>query len=291
MWFAEGVEMPEGPELAYSRDRLKKIIEGRSILELAPGISGRYSKKLPEGYEAINKLVVASPIKVDEIGTRGKFMWWRLQVPGDPEYWFMHCSYGMSGAWQTKPTKHTAFVVEYGTNKITRDSQNLYFNDARHFGTIKFVRGGAAHRKKLESLGPCILGGQVTPEIFAEKMLRKPALPICEAMMDQAGVSGIGNYLRAEILYDCGVDPWRNVTEITSAEYVKLCESTIRIAEASYKSQGATISTYRTVDDSKGTTQFDFEAYGRKECTHGHPITRRQDGNGRMVHWCPRCQA
>lgn len=282
--------MPEGPELAYSRDRLKKLIEGKSMLEISPGISGRYAKKLPEGYEAFNKLVGASPVKVDEIGTRGKFMWWRLQAPGDPEYWFMHCTYGMSGAWQTKPSKHTSFVVEYGTHKITRDSQHLYFNDARHFGTIKFVRGGAVHRKKLESLGPCILGGQLTPEIFAEKMLRKPALPICEAMMDQHGVSGIGNYLRAEILYDCRVDPWRNVTDITSAEYVALCEATIRIAEASYKSQGATISTYRTVDDSKGTTQFDFEAYGCKECPSGHEITRRQDGNGRMVHWCERCQ-
>jgi len=282
--------MPEGPELAYSRDRLKKIIEGRNILEVTPGTSGRYAKKLPDGYAEFNALVERSPVKVEEIGTQGKFMWWRLQVPGDPEYWFMHCSYGMSGAWQTKPTKHTAFTIGHGTHKITRDGGFLYFNDARHFGTIKFVRGGAAHRKKLKSLGPCILGGGLTPEIFAEKMLRKPALPICEAMMDQSGVAGIGNYIRAEILFDCGVDPWRNVTEITSEEYVKLCEATVRIAEASYKSQGATISTYRTVDDAKGTTQFDFKAYGCKECPSGHGIIRRQDGNGRMMHWCGSCQ-
>lgn len=283
--------MPESPELAVSRDRLKKIIEGRNILSVSPGLTGRYTKKLPDGHEEVSALLKSNgPAKIKEVGTHGKFMWWWLKMPQIQDAFFLHCTYGMAAQWNGSPSKHTAYVVEYGTSPITRDNGYLYFNDQRHFGTIKFVRGGEAHRRKLATLGPCILSGGLTLEIFAEKMLKKPTRIIAEALMDQSVVAGVGNYLRAEILYDCGVDPWRNVTELASEEYVKLCEATVRIAEASYKSQGASIKTYRNVDGSTGTTQFDFKAYGRKECPSGHEITRRQDGNGRMIHWCERCQ-
>ena len=281
--------MPEGPELAYSRDRLKKLIEGKSMLEISPGISGRYSKKLPEGYEAFNKLVGASTIKVEEIGTRGKFMWWRLQVLGDPEYWFMHCTYGMSGAWQTKPSKHTAFVVEYGTHKITRDYQHLYFNDARHFGTIKFVRGGAVHRKKLESLGPCILGDSISETLFVQRF-RGKKLPIAEALMNQGIVSGIGNYLRAEILYRSRINPWRLTTDMTDTEYSRLWRDSLDTSMESYNSQGASISTYVTPDGTRGAAQFDFKVYGRKKDDDGDEVVRESDSQNRTIHWCPNKQ-
>lgn len=258
-----------------------------------PGSSGRYSKKLPEGFEELNSLLMNTPVKVEEIGTRGKFMWWRLQAPqapNDQETLFMHCSYGMSGAWQTKATKHTAFMIHYDTHKLSQTAGFLYFNDARHFGTIKFLRGNTMHLKKLESLGPCILGGQLTPEIFAEKMLRKPALPICEAMMNQSGVSGIGNYIKSEALLRAGISPWRNVIDITSEEYVKLCQSVLDVATESYSSQGASIKTYRNVDDSKGTTQFSFKIYSKKVCPIGHPVINETTTDGRTSWWCKDCQ-
>lgn len=282
--------MPEGPELATSRDRLKKIIEGKHLLEVSPGLTGRYMKKLPEGQEEFIERLKAGPARIEEVATHGKFMWWRLQVPGDPEYWFLHCTYGMSAQWGTSPSKHTAYIVKYGTSNITRDSQMIFFNDMRHFGTIKFVRGGAQHRKKLGTLGPCILGGQLTPEIFAEKMLGKPTRTIAEALMDQSAVAGVGNYLKAEALHRAGISPWRGVTEITASEYVGLCKSVLDCASESYRSQGASIKTYRNVDGTKGTTQFDFLVYSRKECPSGHTILREETPEGRTSHWCPGCQ-
>lgn len=281
--------MPESPELAVSRDRLKKIIEGKHLLEVSPGLVGRYTKKPPEGTEIILEALKLGPVKIEEIGTHGKFMWWHLtDSQGNDLY--SHVTYGMSAQWGTSPSKHTAYVVKYGTSNITRDSQMIFFNDMRHFGTIKFVRGGAQHRKKLGTLGPCILGGQLTPEIFAEKMLGKPTRTIAEALMDQSAVAGVGNYLKAEALYRAGISPWRNVTEITANEYVSLCESVLDCASESYRSQGASIKTYRNVDGTKGTTQFDFLVYSRKECPTGHTILREETPECRTSHWCPGCQ-
>lgn len=285
--------MPEGPELAYSRDRIKQLIEGKALTDLSVGLSGRYVKSNPQGFDAFmaerNK---AGAPRVKEVSTHGKFMWWRFNFPCEHEDWYMHCTYGMSGGWYLTPTKHTAFVVEYNSSGIpvTRDTQKLFFNDPRHFGTLKFVRGNKEHEKKLKGLGPCVLTSQLTPDLFAEKVLGKPARTIAEALMDQSTVSGVGNYIKAEVLYRTGVSPWRPVTEIAPVEYESMCKNVIDVARESYASQGATISTYRTPDGSKGTTQFDFRVYSKKTCPKGHEVIREETPEGRTSHWCPQCQ-
>ena len=108
--------------------------------------------------------------------------------------------------------------------------------------------------------------------------------------MDQSTVAGVGNYIKAEVLYRTGVSPWRPVTELTSTEYESLCKNVLDVAKESYHSQGATISTYRTVDGEKGTTQFDFQVYSRSKCPKGHDVLRQQTPEGRTSHWCDVCQ-
>lgn len=108
--------------------------------------------------------------------------------------------------------------------------------------------------------------------------------------MDQSCVAGVGNYLKAEALYRSGISPWRQVTEMTPDEYVVLCKDVIDVATESYRSQGATISTYRTVDGSRGTTQFDFKVYSKSTCPMGHDVVRQETPEGRTSHWCQTCQ-
>lgn len=223
---------------------------------------------------------------VEGIHTHGKFMWWEFRFPdGDIQY--MHCTYGMAASWRVEPDKHTAFVIEVSLQDQPR---KFFFNDSRHFGTIKFISNHKEHEKKLASLGPCVLGSGLTPEIFAKNILRKPNRTICEALMDQSAVAGIGNYLRAEIMFDCGIDPWKRVDELAAEQYVALCNSSVKLTKSSYESQGASIRTYRNLDGSPGATQFTFKVYGEKSCPVGHEIRRQRDSNGRMVHWCPTCQ-
>ena len=285
--------MPEGPELAYSRDRIKQLVLGKALTDLSIGSSGRYVKAPPQGLpEFLSEMNKAGAPRVKEVGTHGKFMWWRFNFPCEWEDWYLHCTYGMSGGWYTFSTKHTAFSVGYNDSgiPITRDVMRLSFNDPRHFGTLKFVKGSKPHQKKLATLGPCILGPQVDPVLFAEKVLGKPARTIAEALMDQSTMAGCGNYIKAEVLYRAGVSPWRQVTEVTPAEYVAIRDALWDVAKESYSSQGATISTYRTPDGHEGTTQFDFRVYSRKQCPKGHEVRREETPEGRTSHWCPTCQ-
>ena len=269
-------------------------MEGKRISDMSIGTSGRYVKKPPEGLEQILlglRPKGAGPI-ISEIGTKGKFMWWKLIVDDDPLPWYMHCTYGMSGGWFKTSTKHTAFVVTYSDSgsPLLRDTHNVFFNDPRHFGTIKFVHGDRAHVAKLATLGPCIFGPEFTPEIFTKNVLRKHTRTIAEALMDQHAVAGIGNYIKSECLHRAGISPWRRVTDITSDEYASLHGHVVDVATESYRSQGATISTYRTVDGAKGTTQFDFKVYSKKTCPKGHDVRKEETPEGRTSHWCSSCQ-
>jgi len=244
-------------------------------------IGGRYTKKPIEGLSEFLRDNKTNSYIIESIDTKGKFMWWTMGP------WKMWCTYGMSGQWTTTaPDRNTAVILSYG-----EESKSIGFHDARRFGTLKFIRDERAYRKKLESLGPDVLDDDPpTPEIFAKRMLGKPNRTICEALMDQSTVAGVGNYLRAEILFSCGVDPWRNVTDVSSQEYVRLCEESVKISHQSYASQGASIKTYRDVNGLKGASQFSFKVYARPRCPEGHEILTERDGGGRMVHWCAQCQ-
>jgi len=146
------------------------------------------------------------------------------------------------------------------------------------------------HKKKLATLRPDVLEPGLSADLFAQKVLNKPARTIAEALMDQKTISGCGSYMKSECLFRGGISPWRQVTDISSEEYVKLRGHVCDVASESYSSQGASIKTYRTVDNEKGATQFNFQIYSRKTCTVGHSVLREETPDGRTSWWCLICQ-
>ena len=191
----------------------------------------------------------------------------------------------MSGQWSQSRTKHSAFCIQIDT------SIELNFNDPRRFGTIKFTKGLSALQKKLSELGPDVLEvEELDSEIFVKNILKNPSKIISEVLMDQRCVAGIGNYLRAEILFDCGINPWKSLSELEANQYLDLCKSITKVSKLSYCSKGASIKTYRNVDGAVGGSQFAFKVYSREKCPSGHKVTQKRDSNGRMVHWCDTCQ-
>lgn len=272
--------MPEGPELRHSRDRLRQFLIGKSISSMYSTDEGRFKKKSPENFENILKKL---PLTVKSIDTKGKFMWWTLS--GESETWYMWCTYGMSGQWLLERRKHAAFIVEVNSGNP------VYFVDPRRFGTIKFTSSVSDHEKKLKSLGPDILDDPpFDVEIFVKNLVNKPDRTISEALMDQSCVSGVGNYLKAEILYRAGISPHRIVSDITSSEYLKLYEETLLTSGESYADHGASIRTYKTVENTAGRGQFNFKVYGKKFCQKNHIVQREITLDGRTSWWCKDCQ-
>uniref|UniRef100_A0ABI7ZYI4 DNA-(apurinic or apyrimidinic site) lyase n=1 Tax=Felis catus TaxID=9685 RepID=A0ABI7ZYI4_FELCA len=122
--------------------------------------------------------------------------------------------FGMSGSFQLAPSEalpahaHLRFYTAPPGPRLA-----LCFVDIRRFGHWDI--GGEWQPGR----GPCVL---LEYEQFRENVLRNLAdkvfdKPICEALLDQRFFNGIGNYLRAEILYRLKIPPFEKAREVLEA--------------------------------------------------------------------------
>ncbi|XP_030670662.1 endonuclease 8-like 1 isoform X4 [Nomascus leucogenys] len=122
--------------------------------------------------------------------------------------------FGMSGSFQLVPREelprhaHLRFYTAPSGPRLA-----LCFVDIRRFG--RWELGG----KWQPGRGPCVLQEY---QQFRENVLRNLAdkafdRPICEALLDQRFFNGIGNYLRAEILYRLKIPPFEKARSVLEA--------------------------------------------------------------------------
>ncbi len=268
--------MPEGPEVKRNVDYLNSILQGTRILDVQIN-SGRYVKHGPfKGYDAIND----DTLVVDEVCCKGKFIYFKFNSGAS-----LWSTLGMSGMWQRKKSKHTRVTL---TN---HKGQNVYFNDVRNFGTLKYVQTSQELEKKLKTLGPDVLSEPaVGPGLFRQRFLNKSNKTITENLMNQSVISGVGNYLKAEILYACQISPHRLCKDITAEEYGRLYEACFWLPRLSYKMGGATLATYRDADGKSGEFSRRFAVYNQKTDPEGRTVIKENTKDKRTTHWVPEVQ-
>ena len=275
--------MPEGPELRRSADQLQCLVNRRVATLTVLG--GRYRDRFPDGLLPFLEATSSRFIHVAFIGVKGKFMWWRFY----PD-WVMWCTYGMSGQWSFERGRHSAVGIVLTDGET---SKAAYFNDPRRFSTLRFVFDPTlmSTLKKLETLGPDMLHRPPTSAEFQERLLMwKPQRTLAEALMDQRCVSGVGNYAKAESLWSARLSPHRTCDSLSLLEIGRLRDCTNAVLVESYRSGGATISTYRNVDGSRGGAQSRFAVYGHKVDPLGNPVVKERTKDGRTTWWCPAIQ-
>lgn len=166
--------------------------------------------------------------------SRGKELMLHL-IQGGEIYMSISCAMGMTGNWLFCDSN---INVKHTQMKFSAVSGNsLCLIDMRHFARWKVAE------KWSDKRGPCPLtefdeftkniekGLQKSPKVFAK--------PICEVMMDQKWFNGIGNYLRAEILYKLKdeVNPFESAASVikNNPELLGLCN---QVVEESYYAGG-----------------------------------------------------
>ena len=267
--------MPEGPEVKTVVDFLKKAFDNTTINHVTIN-SGRYVKHGPfEGYT----LMKGDKLVIDAICCKGKFIYFKFTSGAS-----LWCTLGMSGVWQKKETKHTRVTFENDAGS------KVYFNDVRNFGTLKYTRSSEELAHKLSTLGPDVLNDEVSLDVFKKRFMKKPNKTIAECLMNQSVISGIGNYLKAEILYASRISPYRLCKDITDQEFNVLKRHCYSMPRLSYESGGATIKSYYTPDGSKGTFSRRFAVYGQKFDLKGNSVIKETTKDKRTTHWVPSIQ-
>jgi formamidopyrimidine-DNA glycosylase len=108
--------------------------------------------------------------------------------------------------------------------------------------------------------------------------------------MNQSLVGGIGNYIKAEVLYRSGISPHRKVSSLNDSEFQSLNKQCKLVVESSFGMGGSSFKNYQGLEGESGQFPFFFQVYGRKECERGYSVKTEITADGRMTHWVPEIQ-
>lgn len=197
--------MPELAEVQIMSDYINHVVRNKKFVDVARSKVSKVKTDLTTEFDEFK-------IKAE---TRGKEL--RLRLYNGRVSKYLLCSMGMSGQWRfdalmnKQKHDHLAFIC--------KDGGALFLNDVRRFAKWKWAdteNGWSKNR------GPCPVKEH---EEFVKNIhlnLKRKVFQnrlICEIMLNQQYFNGIGNYLRAEILYRMNINPFETAyTVLTSSK-------------------------------------------------------------------------
>ncbi|XP_020226298.1 formamidopyrimidine-DNA glycosylase isoform X7 [Cajanus cajan] len=210
--------MPELPEVEAARRAVHENCVGKKITKCVIADDSKVIDAVSRSeFEAsvLGKLIVAAHRK-------GKNMWLQLDSPPFPSFQF-----GMAGAIYIKgvavtqykrsavkdedewPSKYSKFFIELD------DGLELSFTDKRRFAKVRLLKDPTSV-PPISELGPDALLEPMALEEFT-KSLHKKKTEIKALLLDQSYISGIGNWVADEVLYQARIHP-RQVASSLSDE-------------------------------------------------------------------------
>lgn len=217
--------MPEGPEVRRYADSIATVLEGEAI----ESITAR-TKQAKAWLQANPDLLIGR--RIESVKTIGK----HLFAPIEGGYYF-YSHLMMWGRW---------FVHEVSPEEIDRRERArivtakgtaiLHSAPVFEIGT-----GDPMLHPQLSLLGTDVLALPFDAIEFQQRLLLHPNREIGAALLEQSIAAGIGNYLRAEILFLCKLDPWKLVGELTETELTDLSDKISSISQRAYATGGVTV--------------------------------------------------
>ena len=219
--------MPEGPEVRKYADALDEVLSGRVILSLEART--REARKWLEHNE---QHLIGQ--RVERVVSHGKHL-----IGYIAHDFFFHSHLMMWGRWQTfseppeKDRRERARIVVEGGVAILLSAPIFNVGQGDPYKQIEI----------LPTLGPDVLPyrGRFDRQEFHRRLFltQYQDETIGAALLNQQIVAGLGNYLRAEILFNCKLNPWLTVRELSKRNVSCLTRSIPQLAGDAYK-RGAT---------------------------------------------------
>jgi len=230
--------MPEGPEVRKYADALDAALTGRAIVSLEARTKD--ARKWLEQNESR-----LAGLRVERVVSHGKHLIGYIERD-----FFFHSHLMMWGRWQTfgptlrrrkskpielpeKDRRERARIVVEGAAAILLSAPIFNVGEGDPYDVIEI----------LGTLGPDALPyrGRFNRAEFLRRLLSTEHKDetIGAALLNQRIVAGLGNYLRAEVLFNCKLNPWLTASEITQPKINCLLKTIPRLASDAYK-RGAT---------------------------------------------------
>lgn len=168
-------------------------------------------------------------------------------------------TYGMSGHWRS--VKHASNIPNHSHLMFEAfDGSILCLVDVRRFAKWRWVQSWSQNRGP----DPVFEFDNFIENIKSNSHKKVFEKPICEILMDQKYFNGIGNYLRAEILYRAQIDPWTPARDaVKIGKLLSLCRI---VPLEAYKIGGGSIRDWKNpYGDQKVTMDEWMQCYGKKK--------------------------
>lgn len=270
--------MPEGPEVTYLTEFLTNTLVGNQLLSIDI-LRGRYKNHdRPHNFDNFIKLL---PLKCLSVVKKGKVIFMYFE-----NNWCIVSKLGMTGWWYDplhQPSWRKMYPnIIFGVKK----NVEIHYADYRNFGTLTFYNKIQDIDKEINKLAPDILSPSTTLRRVMNCVQNLRATHLNKLIEDvlvdqQLIVSGIGNYLKSEVLYDARISPLRLLKSITQTEWVALFHSMKTISK-----QMLRILHKNDADMYLNT----MHVYGKKKDIFGNDVEMRTTKTGRMTYWVPSLQ-
>ncbi|HSL53169.1 MAG TPA: DNA-formamidopyrimidine glycosylase family protein [Pyrinomonadaceae bacterium] len=228
--------MPEGPEVRKYADALNAALSGRAIVSLEARTKDA-RKWLQENAPRL------AGRRVKRVVSHGKHLIGYIE-----DDFFFHSHLMMWGRWQTvgptarrrkplelpeKDRRERARIVVEGAAAILLSAPIFNVGEGDPYELIEI----------LGTLGPDALpySGRFNRKEFLRRLLSTEHKDetLGATLLNQRIVAGLGNYLRAEILFNCKLNPWLTVSDISQRDINCLLKTIPRLAREAYE-RGAT---------------------------------------------------
>ena len=269
--------MPEGPEAAFIAKTLSSQFKNKELHSVNI-LGGRYKNHGPPAN--FNEFKKALPLKLESVSKKGKVLfltfsggWTIVSRLGLTGWWY---SQGNAPTWR-KPTVNVSFAF------AGKQHSTLFYSDQLSYGTLTFTKDPS---KDLDELAPDIMDSNTTLALFskrvAEIVTKYPSMPLEELLVDQKRVvSGIGNYLKSEIMYSAKISPTRHIHDVSDIEWKHIFKESKRISAAMTKALGS---------KKENAYEDQMAVYGKKQDMRGNEVVTYKNKAGRTVYWVPSIQ-
>ena len=231
---------------------------------------------------------------IDNISRKGKQIFFRL-LKEDRTCLYLNSRLGLQGKWTAIEENNTRFWMvlnKYNIDNnlnVNTEILNLYNDDSQNFGDIELFNE-RQYINKLNKIGPDFLNDKIDIHDWMSKIKNKRISnkQICDYLLEQNHFSGIGNYLKADILYSSKIRPDRTLQSLNDSEIVLLLEKSFEIIKRSQAYGGLTIKSFWSPEGKKG--MYPTLVYNKEKDPLGYVVIKSTFNDDRTTHWVPEIQ-
>jgi endonuclease VIII len=267
--------MPEGDTIFRTARTLQRALAGRSVTA--------FDSPLP----ALTRVHIDEPItgrEVVRVRSIGKHL--LIEFSGDL---LLRTHMRMNGSWHVyrpgerwqRPRMAMRILIE----------TDEYVAVAFDVPVAEFIRSrDLARHGELSRLGPDLLGEDFDEATVATRLCEARGTPLGEALLDQRVMAGVGNVFKCEVLFVCGIDPFRLVDSLHEEEALLLIRTARDLLRENVSP--AARAYRRTTRAMNPAARLWVYGRGERPCRRcGTSIAVRKQGeSARLTYWCPGCQ-